>query len=127
MRLIRPTYRQLDGGATLDMRDSDLLGRELFEHICYCVEQCDGMRTMLVPLPDELIVTQKQFASLNNYTEEMLHTNDRMMYTGMNVMELRIDREVDTIPAIEAVIEETEQLERERQADNQDGDTKLPD
>lgn len=66
--------------------------------------------------PSVLRVTQKQFASLNLHTEEMYHTTDRMFIVKdrdggiLCVMEVIIDREVDTVDDIGAIIEESEEL-----------------
>jgi hypothetical protein len=73
-------------------------------------------------LPDKLIVTQKQFASLNNFTEAMYNTTDRFMITPLNAMDVVIDRDIDQVEDIEDVMVINDQideiLEQEKQEDN---------
>lgn len=92
----------------MDARDSELLGQELYQLIVDSVAA--SQRFLLVTLPDRLIVTQKQFASLNNFTEEMYETSDRLFRTPLNVMEVIIDREVDKVQDIDDIIEGVEQM-----------------
>ena len=66
--------------------------------------------------PSILHVTQKQFASLNLFTEEMYHTTDRMFIVHdrdggiLCVMEVMIGDEIDTIDDIDEIIKDSEEL-----------------
>lgn len=66
--------------------------------------------------PSVLRVTQKQFASLNLFTEEMYTITDRMFIVHdrdggiLCVMEVIIDKEIDTVDDIGAIIDESEEL-----------------
>ena len=95
-------------GTTLDARISNKEGKELVQEIFKTIE--DSQRFILAPLPSRLLVTQKQFASLNNYTEEMYATTDRLFKTPFNVMEVHIDRDIDTVAEIEQTIVDVENL-----------------
>lgn len=114
---------ELDGTCTLDVRVAkDTQGRELFDLINSSV--ADSQRFIITKLPDVLKVTQKQFASLTGYTDEMLHTTDRLFKSVDGngniqcVMEVWIDRDFDTVDAIEenmqAVDAEFEMRNREK-------------
>lgn len=67
-------------------------------------------------LPSVLRVTQKQFASLNLYSEEMFHTTDRFFIVHdrdggvLGVMEVEIDDEIDVLENIDDIIKESEAL-----------------
>lgn len=63
-------------------------------------------------VPDKLIVTQRQFASLNNYTEKMYNTEDRMFNAGGFVLEVQIDREVDNIAPVEETMQIVDNLKK---------------
>ena len=106
-RFIRPT-ESFDGVVKLDARVTKRQGRELFQLIIDSVDH--SQKFIQTTLPSVLIVTQKQFVSLQTYTEEMDHTTDRMFITPLNVMEVTIDRDIDTIPELDAVIEEAETM-----------------
>lgn len=106
--IIRPTT-DVQGNVILDMRPSNKLGEELCDQIYASVEHTQ--KFIQTELPNWLIVTQKQFASLNNYTQEMYDTVDRLMRTPHNVMQVKIDREVGTVDSIEAVMQEVDKLE----------------
>jgi hypothetical protein len=105
--IIRPTKTLR--GMELDVRVSPNVGTELYDQIVRSVEHTQ--KFVVTELPDILIVTEKQFASLNNYTEEMYNTTDRIMVTPYNVMEVTVDREFDTVDSIEEVIESMDQIE----------------
>jgi hypothetical protein len=109
-RIIRPTTSYL--GTVLDMRVSTALGQELSDEINASVDHTQLF--VQTTVPHILIVTQKQFASLNNYTEEMYATTDRLFRTRSGfIMEVHIDREVDTVDEIEQTIVDVEQLSKE--------------
>lgn len=88
-------------------------GKELNELIMASVNH--SQKWLETELPSQLIVTQKQFASLNPFTDEMYHTTDRMFKVLtpeggiMCIMEVQIDREIDTIDMIDEIIEESEE------------------
>lgn len=101
----------------MDARDSQLQGQELYQQIVDSVDA--SQRFIQTVLPDRLIVTQKQFASLNNFTEEMYWTSDRLFRTPLNVMEVIIDREVDTVRDIDDIIEGVEQMEKAEEGNDE--------
>ena len=110
-KIIRPVETLF--GIELDMRVSDKLGEDLAKQIVESVE-----RTQLFiqnTLPNQLRVSEKQFASLNAWTQAMYNTTDRMFVTPLNVMEFIIDREVDTIKEIDDIIEGVEQVDNEEE------------
>lgn len=71
---------------------------------------------LLHEFPSELILTEKQFASLNAYTEEMLHTTDRMFVVLkpeggiLCLMEVIIDDTFDTVDEIDFIKRESEEM-----------------
>lgn len=110
-RIIRPitSYKNsLRPHQVIDARITKLQGRELRDLIFDSV--ANTQKYLYVELPSELIVTQQQFASLNDFTEEMYHTTDRMFITPDGVMEVTIDREIDTIDELDTIIEESETM-----------------
>lgn len=117
--IVRPSPADFEGHISLDMRVSDKQGSELKQEIIDSVGR--SQLFIQTTLPDRLVLTQEQFKSLQDYTEEMYHTTDRMFITPYNVMEVVIDREINTVQEIENVIVETEQLKRQREED-QGGD-----
>ena len=114
-KIIRPTESFRNGTVTLelDMRVTSRQGKELAELISDSVE--NTQKYFQTQLPSVLIVTQQQFASLNNYTEEMYNTTDRMYITKWGVMEVVIDREIDLIPELDEIIESSEKLLNEKE------------
>lgn len=106
MTVIRPEPTNLKGETILDVRISPKLGQELAEDIRDSVEWTQ--RFIQMTLPDRLVVTQKQFVSLQPYTEAMYQVEDRMFVTHLNVMEVVIDRDVDTVAEVDAAIEDVE-------------------
>ena len=84
----------------LDMRKVKLQHAELAQVIRDSVERTQ--RPIVRTLPDQLFVTQSQFASLQNFTEPMADTEDRMFLTPFNIMEVLVDREhVDDVEAVQ--------------------------
>jgi len=77
----------------LDMRVSDKIGAELKDEIMASVIATQNI--IMRELPSILIVSHKQFISLNEYTEEMYQTTDRLFATPLNVMEVEVDEELD--------------------------------
>lgn len=117
MSVIRPQPTNILGQTILDVRISPKLGKELAEDIAESVNWTQ--RFIQMTLPDVLLVTQKQFASLNGYTEEMYQTTDRMFTTPLNVMEVTIDREVDTVTEVEQIMQDVEDLKKQEAASNE--------
>lgn len=107
-KTIRPNPTDLDGNTDLDMRVSRETGEELKAEILESVSATQ--RFLQTTLPDRLIVTQRQFLSLQHDLTEMDHTTDRLYITPMNAMYVVIDREVDTVEAVETVMKDTEEL-----------------
>lgn len=106
-------------GTELDARMSGLTGSELAKQINSTVEATQKTSIIGV-LPDRLLVTQKQFAELNNYTEKMYQTSDRMYRTNYNVMEVIIDRQKDTVTEINDILEGVDELTKlEKEQDNE--------
>lgn len=103
---VRPT--QTINGNELDMRGVPKLSQALYDTILKSVNQTQ--KTIQTELPNVLVVTQQQFASLNNYTEAMYNTVDRIMITPQNVMEVKIDREYQTHDDVEATMALTDEL-----------------
>ncbi len=110
MRYVKPEPKDIKGNIKLDMRVSDKQGEDLAAEIAYSIER--GQRFIVTTLPDVLVVTQKQFVSLQPYTQAMYNTTDRMYVTPWNVMEVVIDRDIDIVPEVENVIADTEQLQQ---------------
>lgn len=108
IRIVKPTRRPRTDATSLDMRISPKQGIELTEEIYASV--ADTQKWIVTTLPDQLIVTQKQHAILNSYTEEMFGTSDRIYVTPFNVMEVIIDREIDIVPEVEGAIVEAEAM-----------------
>jgi hypothetical protein len=118
-RLIKPnTNFALGGLQELDIRiiPKETEGRELAEIIHESIRRVNS--TLITELPSWIRMTQVQFAALNGFTDEMYHTTDRM-FSALDekggiicVMEVAIDREIDTVEQIDDTIEEAEaQLE----------------
>lgn len=82
----KPTW---DGHLQLDARVSTLQHRELMQLIHDSVERTQ--RPFLQPLPDQLVITQTQLVTLNNFTEASADSVDRIMITPWNVMEVIVD------------------------------------
>lgn len=105
-------------------------GRELNDLINASIEH--SQKYVQTDLPNVLVVTEKQFASLNNFTEEMMHVTDRLFRSLDSegkvqcVMEVWIDREVDTVKEIDETIEESEaQLEHTKGFKNLSSDSTI--
>jgi len=108
MRILRPEPINTSGQTILDARISDKQGSELRDEIVHSVEW--SQKFIQMTLPDVLKVTQQQFVSLQDYTQQMFETVDRMFITPLNVMEVTIDRDVDIVPEVEETIQEVENL-----------------
>lgn len=113
MSIIKPNPTNFKGETELDVRVSPKLGRELADEINESIAHTQLF--IQTTLPDRLIVTQKQFASLQPYTERMYETTDRMYVTPQNVMEVVIDRDIDIVAEVEGAITDAEQLAQARQ------------
>jgi hypothetical protein len=108
---VKPTG-DLTGHITLDMRVSPEIGQALTLQINESVAHTQVF--IEVPLPDQLIVTQRQFASLQPYTDRMKDTEDRMYAVPdpkggrlpMCLMEVIIDEDIDTVAEVQEAIDE---------------------
>lgn len=109
--IVRPQPTNIEGNTDLDMRVSPKTGKDLAEEIAESVSH--SQLFLQTTLPDRLILTQKQFVSLQHDMAEMDHTEDRIYITPHNVMYVVIDREIDTVQEVENVILETEELKKE--------------
>lgn len=110
-KLVRPSPTDLQGNTDLDMRVSPSTGEELKTEILESVEW--SQKFIQTTLPDRLIITQKQFISLQSDLQEMDHTSDRLYVTPSNAMYVVIDREIDTVQEVEDVIVSNEQIAKE--------------
>lgn len=116
-RILKPK-RTWDGHVQLDARIVSLQHRELLALIHASVERTQ--RPFMQELPDQLLVTQQQFASLNNYTEAMADTEDRMILTPWNVMEVLPDREhVDDRAEVQDTLDTIDELNELEEQDEQ--------
>lgn len=115
-KLIRPTPTNIEGFTDLDVRISPETGSELAKQIVDSVEW--SQKFIQMTLPDRLIVTERQFVSLQPYTEAMYHTEDRMYVTPLNVMHVVIDRDVDTVEAVDQVLQDVEDHKTSTTVDN---------
>jgi hypothetical protein len=107
-KIVRPTT-DIKGNVTLDFRAVPKQGRDLYDLIIESVAHTQ--RFIVQTLPNKLIVTQKQFASLNNFTQAMYNTTDRFMITPLNAMEVTIDRDIDLVEQIEDVMVLNDQID----------------
>lgn len=113
--VIKPIERP-DGQLELDMRPvpfERVSGNDLATLIHESVQETQ--RWVMTTLPSILRITQKQFASLDPYTQEMSPGVSGRIFVAvdaygkiMGIMEVVIDREVDTIAEIDEQIEESE-------------------
>jgi chemotaxis signal transduction protein len=119
-QIVRPT-RNLDGRYVLDVRIVPKTGRELALIITESVDHTQ--KFLVTEIPDILIVTQKQFASLQTYTEEMTTISDRMFITADGfVLEVTIDRYVDQVEIVEDAMQLLDDInEAEKEADSEQG------
>lgn len=115
MPKLRPNPTNLEGHTELDARVSPSTGKELAQEIIDAVEW--SQKFIKTTLADVLVVTQKQFVSLQDYTESMYHTEDRMFITPFNVMEVKIDRDVDIVQAVDDAMQEVEDAKAENPTD----------
>ncbi len=127
-KIVRPTER-FGGIYTLDMRVTSKQHQELADIINESVDHTQ--KFLVTEVPSILIVTEKQFASLNNFTEEMLTVRDRFFQTKSGyVMEVEIDEElVDVHDEVHETIKDTEELEDliEEEQERRDNDQKSND
>lgn len=88
----------------LDMRTAtDLLGKDLSELITRSVFTIQ--HPILQPLPDWLMLTERQFVSLLDFTEPLEDggLGGRIFITPFNVMEVDVDLETDPLSDAEAL------------------------
>src|SRR5687767_13373767 len=110
-RTVRPSPPTLDGHTDLDMRVSTATGKDLAAEIVHSVEWSQTF--VQTTLPDRLILTQKQFISLQDDMTTMYDTEDRMYVTPLNVMEVKIDRDIDTVAELDEYMDTVEDLKKE--------------
>lgn len=75
-------------GADLNLQDTKLTGLKLMEQILKDVKATQTFAG--VHLPDKLFITEEQFKSIESDTERLDETNDRIMITPLNVMEVHV-------------------------------------
>lgn len=124
-RIIRPEPTNLKGETILDARISPSQGKELAEEIVHSIEW--SQKFIQMTLPDRLVVTQKQFMSLNPYTQafpgdDSLQTTGRLYVTPLNAMEMVIDRDIDIVQEVEDTMAMTEELKKEIQDHESDAE-----
>jgi hypothetical protein len=134
MQIVKPKFTLDPRGGhhlQLDFRDSPKLGEDLALEINEAVRRTQ--EPIMQELPDQLVITQTQHASLNAYTEEMLDTVDRMYLTPYSVMEVVVDREykpvaeiAEAISLIDEINEQEAERERANQASSEHGDSPDP-
>jgi hypothetical protein len=110
-RTIRPNPTDLQNNTDLDMRVSSSQGTELKEEINHSVEHSQLFLT--TTLPNRLILTQKQFISLQDDMERYYDTEDRFYKTPSNIMEVVIDRDIDTVQDVDQAIETYKEIKEE--------------
>lgn len=118
---VKPKYEMIAAQTVLDMRVVPFErsnGKELNDLIHASV--ADYVKWFEQELPSILRVTQKQFASLNSFSEEMYHTTDRM-FAALDgegrvicVMEIHIGDEIDQIEELDDIINESEAMLAEK-------------
>jgi hypothetical protein len=96
--IIKPT-ETFRGGVIqkqLDLRDvGEFLGEDLHQVIIGSVAATQ--QWMITELPSFLLLTHRQFVSIMPYTAEMMYTEDRFYKTALNVMEIVVNIEDDTV------------------------------
>lgn len=99
-------------GVSIDIRgfDRNMKKEELHQAICDSVYHTQHP-IIVSDLPNWIIMSHKQFVTLLPYTEEMYMTDDRMYTTPMNVMEVEVDEDLDTVRPEDNVIVEDPTLE----------------
>lgn len=110
-RTVRPNLTSQEGNTDLDMRVSPNTGNELKEEIVHSVKRSQS--TLITTLPDRLILTQKQFVSLQDDMQNMDQTEDRLYITPYNAMVCVIDRDIDTVEDIEAIMQNVDEIKKE--------------
>lgn len=82
--------KQTHMGADMDMTHYKLKGEALKEQILKDVKSSQVLYGM--HLPDKMFITEDQFKSIEDDTERMDETEERMYITPMNVMEVKVMR-----------------------------------
>jgi hypothetical protein len=92
-KVIRPKQVYVDGTVfdQLDMRDANVFGDDLDQLIRDSVKATQA--PLMLTLPNRIILSHKQFISVEKNTQEMDRTVDRIYLTPMNVMEVEIDQD----------------------------------
>lgn len=94
-------------GVSIDIRgfNPKMTREELHAAICDSVYHTQ--RPIIISeIPNWIIMSHKQFVMLLPYTAEMYMTDDRMYTTPMNVMEVEVDENLDTVRPEDIVIVE---------------------
>lgn len=81
---------------TLDFRGVKKYGHELVESVMKSIEATQ--RPIMNELPDMLVLSHKQFASLVP-PERAYFTKDQLFHTPLNSMDVYVDTEVEPLPA----------------------------
>ena len=94
-------------GVSIDIRgfDRKMKKEELHQAICDSVYHTQHP-IIVSEIPNWIIMSHKQFVTLLPYTAEMYMTDDRMYTTPMNVMEVEVDENLDTVRPEDIVIVE---------------------
>lgn len=101
-KIIRPKHTLRGGRPSieLDVRGVPLVGDELKRVILDSVAHTQ--KFIVQELPNWLILSHKQFVSLQDDLQEMYQTKDRMFLTPLNVMEVDVDEDLDPVQLIGA-------------------------
>jgi hypothetical protein len=75
----------------LDMRGTNKFGRDLEELVFESVRATQ--HPIMLALPDEIVLSHRQFTSVEHNTQEMDYTTDRIYVTPLNIMEIVIDQD----------------------------------
>lgn len=94
-------------GVEIDIRglSSKLKKEDLHDIICESVRRTQ-QPIIVCDLPNWLTMSHKQFVKLLPYTAEMYQTEDRMYQTPMNIMEVEVDEDLETVRPEDIVIVE---------------------
>lgn len=95
---VRPTDNFGNDGTmhkTLDMRPTNVYGNDLAALILESVRATQVLYG--INLPDRIILSHKQFVSVEADTQAMDATTDRIYLTPLNVMEVAVDHDYETV------------------------------
>ena len=91
---VRPTEHFLGDGVkhkVLDMRVANVFGADLHQLILESVKATQLLSG--IDLPDIIVLSHKQFISVEANTQNMDYTEGRIYVTPMNVMEVEVDHD----------------------------------